>query len=63
MKKLTKSELKKVMGGTDRKEQGGFGCKGIVACHRDAAEGAPCDDGTGTENCTCKGRDKERFCS
>lgn len=63
MKKLTKSELKRVMGGTDRKEEDGFGCKGIVACHRDAAEGAACTDGTGTENCKCKGTQGDRYCS
>lgn len=65
MKKLTKSELKNVMGGNDvvLVREDGFGCKGIVPCKKDAAQGASCVDGTGTENCTCKGSEGDRYCS
>ena len=62
MKKLTKSELKKVMGGTDRKEEG-FGCPGIIDCKAGSKVGDECYGGPDTKNCQCKGTGEVLSCS
>lgn len=62
MKKLSKSELKNILGGTKKLEEAGFGCRGILLCHRDAVAGDYCYDGPEHHGCICKGQIGDLMC-
>lgn len=62
MKKLSKNELKNIFGGTKSNGEVGYGCRGIVSCHRDAVAGDYCYDGPDSSGCICRGQRGDLMC-